>query len=316
MNQDLWLQIECYVGLRTALGYVVRSEEKLLKDFAQFLDSRGIVGPIRAHLALEWACTPAARRGPAGQASRLKVVRRFLAYLRAVMPETEVPGPNLMPLLRRPQPHIYSPAELEKLMGAAGQLPPKGSLRPHTYTTLIGLLASTGLRVGEAIRLRVGDVHLQAEPPHLQIVHTKFRKSRLVVLHPTAAEKMRLYAACRRRLHYDALSDAFFVSERGDHFRYQTLRATFNRLARETGIRKGGKGRGPSIHGLRHTFAVERMRSWQQNGQNVRDLLPHLSVYLGHVQPIHTYWYLSATSELLSVAAAAFQLFAGQGGNQ
>ncbi len=316
MNQDLWVQIECYVELRTALGYVVRSEEKLLKDFAQFLDSRGIVGPIRAHLALDWACTPAVGRGPAGQASRLKVARRFLAYLRAVMPETEVPGSNLMPPLRRPKPHIYSPEELEKLMGAAGRLPPKGSLRPHAYTTLIGLLASTGLRVGEAIRLKVEDVHLQAEPPHLQIVRTKFRKSRLVVLHPTAAEKMRLYAESRRRLHYDALSDAFFVSERGDHFRYQTLRATFNQLARETGIRKGDKGRSPSIHGLRHTFAVERMRSWQQNGQNVRDLLPHLSVYLGHVQPTHTYWYLTATPKLLSVAADAFQLFAGQGGNQ
>jgi integrase len=315
MNQDLWVQIECYVGLRTALGYVVRSEEKLLKDFAQFLDSRGIVGPIRAQLALDWACTPAAGRGPAGQASRLKVVRRFLAYLRAVIPETEVPGPNLTPPLRRPQPHIYSPEELEKLMEAAERLPPKGSLRPHTYTTLIGLLASTGLRVGEAIRLKVGDVHLQAEPPHLQIVQTKFRKSRLVVLHPTA-EKMQLYAERRRRLHYDALSDAFFVSERGDHFRYQTLRATFNQLARATGLRKGSKGRGPSIHGLRHTFAVERMRSWQQNGQNVRDLLPHLSVYLGHVQPMHTYWYLTATLELLSVAADAFQLFAAQGGNQ
>jgi len=316
MNQDLWMQIECYVGLRTALGYVVRSEKKLLKDFAQFLDSRGGMGPIRAQQALDWACTPAPGRGPSGQASRLKVARRFLTYLRAVMPETEVPGANLMPPLRRPKPYIYSPQELKKLMEAALRLPPKGSLRPHTYTTLIGLLASTGLRAGEAIRLKVGDVHLQAEPPHLRIVRTKFRKSRLVVLHPTAAAKMRLYAENRRRLYYDALSDAFFVSEQGDHLRYQALRATFNKLARDVGIRKGDKGRGPSIHGLRHTFAVERMRSWHQNGQNVKDLLPHLSVYLGHVQPVHTYWYLTATPELLSLAADAFQVFAGQGGNQ
>jgi len=203
MNPDLWTQVELYVGLRIALGYSVRSEEKLLKDFVRFLNRQSGNETIRAQMALEWACSPSPKRGPAGQSSRLKVVRRFLSYLQAVIPGTEVPGPHLLPPIRRPKPYIYSPEELHQLIEAASQLGPRGSLRPYTFTALIGLLASTGLRAGEALRLTVGDVHLQADPPHLQIVRTKFRKSRLVVLHPTVAEKMRLYAAQRRKLAYE-----------------------------------------------------------------------------------------------------------------
>jgi integrase len=157
---DLSLRVECYVGLRRALGYAVHSEEKLLKDFVQFLSASDVTGPIRAQLAIDWACTPSPRRGPAGQASRLKLVRGFLSHLRAAVPETEVPGPGVLAPIRRPIPYLYSPDEIDALLKAASQLGPKQSLRPHTYVTLIGLLASTGLRVGEALRLKAEHVRV------------------------------------------------------------------------------------------------------------------------------------------------------------
>jgi integrase len=139
----------------------VRSEEKLLKDFVRFIGAQAITGPIRAQMALDWACTFSPGRGAAGQLNRLKVVRGFLSYLQAAIPETEVPALGLLGNIRRPKPYLYSRQQLERLIEAASLLKPNGSLRSHTYATMIGLIASTGLRVGEAIRLTLSDVHLQ-----------------------------------------------------------------------------------------------------------------------------------------------------------
>ena len=169
---DLLLRVECYVAVRRALGYAVRSEEKLLKDFVQFLELNGASGPIRAQTAIEWACAPAPGRGPSGEASRLKVVRRFLSHLQAFEFETEVPGPGVLPAFRRPLPYLYSSDEIAALMKEASHLGPKDSLRPYTYVALIGLLASSGLRVGEALRLKVEEVRLSCNHPHIQVVQT------------------------------------------------------------------------------------------------------------------------------------------------
>jgi integrase len=162
---DLLLRVECYVAVRRALGYAVRSEEKLLKDFVQFLELNGASGPIRAQTAIEWACAPAPGRGPSGEASRLKVVRRFLSHLQAFEFETEVPGPGVLPAFRRPLPYLYSADEIATLMKEASHLGPKDSLRPYTYVALIGLLASSGLRVGETLRLKVEEVRLSCSHP-------------------------------------------------------------------------------------------------------------------------------------------------------
>jgi integrase/recombinase XerD len=311
---DLLSRVECYVGLRRAIGYTVRYEEKLLKDFVQFLASRDVSSPIRAQMAIDWACAPAPGRGPAGKASRLKVVRGFLSHLRAALPDTEVPGPGVVAPIRRPSPYLYSVSEIEALMHEALQLGPAGSLRPHLYCTLIGLLASSGLRVGEALVLNIEDVRLDATTPHLHIVEGKFRKSRLVPLHATTADKLAAYARQRKRLCGDAFSDAFFVSESGRHLTYDACWETFRGLLRRAGIPKdAGSGR-PGIHGLRHSFTVGRMVEWYRAAMPVKDLLPNLSVYLGHVQPAHTYWYLTATPELLGAAAESFSQYAGIGG--
>ena len=312
---DLLLRVECYVGLRRAMGYTVRYEEKLLKDFVQFLASQGLSGPIRAQTAIDWACAPAPRRGPAGRVSRLKVVRGFLSHLRAALPDTEVPGPGVLAPIRRPSPYLYSPSEMEAMMNEALRLGPKGSLRPHVYCTLIGLLASSGLRVGEALRLKREDVRLDATTPHLHIFEGKFRKSRFVALHATTAEKLAAYSKERKRLSCDGLSDAFFVSENGEHLNYDACWDTFAGLIRRAGIRKDGSSGRPGIHALRHSFTVARMVEWYRAGVPVKDLLPHLSVYLGHVQPAHTYWYLTATPELLGAAADTFWQYASVGGH-
>lgn len=312
---DLLLRVECYVGLRSAIGYTVRYEEKLLKNFVQFLASQDACGPIRAQMAIDWACAPAPGRGLSGQASRLKVVRGFLSHLRAALPETEVPGPGVLAPIRRPTPYLYSQDEVEGLMNEALRLGPKGSLRPHVYCTLIGLLASSGLRVGEALQLNMDDVRLVVTTPHLHIVEGKFRKSRLVPLHVTTAEKLTAYAKERKRLCGDAMSDAFFVSEKGGHINYDACWDTFGGLLRRTGIRKDAGSRRLGVHALRHSFAVGRMVEWYRAGLQVKDLIPNLSVYLGHVQPAHTYWYLTATPELLGAAADRFLQYAGVGGD-
>jgi integrase/recombinase XerD len=312
---ELLLHVEAYVGLRKALGYTARSDGKLLKDFVAFRESRHVHGPIHAQLAVDWACLPAPGRGPSGQANRLKVVRGFLAHLRATWPETEVPDFGSLPPIRRPTPYLYTDRELTALLQAAAELGPRDSLRPSTYATLIGLLASTGVRIGEALRLLVKDVRLDGAPPHLHIVAGKFRKSRLVPLHPTTVEKLTVYARERERQHYDALSDAFFVSESGGPLAYHTCRATFAKLLCRAEICQPSRGGRPGLHSLRHTFTVRRMVEWQRVGLPLKDLLPTLSVYLGHVQPAHTYWYMTATPELLSMAAVSFQHYAGQGGH-
>ncbi len=310
---ELLLRVECYVAVRRALGYATRSEEKLLKDFVQFLELNKVSGPIRALSAIEWACAPAPGRGVSGQASRLRVVRGFLSHLQAFESEIEVPGSGVLPSFQRPLPYLYSADEIAALMKEASRLGPKDSLRPHTYVTLIGLLASCGLRVGEALRLKMEEVRLSCNHPHLQVVQTKFRKSRLVPLHPSCAEKVARYAAQRKRLSYDGLSDAFLVSENGTHLSYRACRNTFSGLVQRAGMgKRPGTGR-PGIHSLRHIFAVSRMIEWHRTGMNVRDLVPHLSVYMGHVRPAHTYWYLTATPELLSAASEAFCQYS-QGG--
>jgi len=180
----------------------------------------------------------------------------------------------------------------------------------------MGLLASSGLRASEALNLTVTDVLLDLDPPRLQIRKTKFHKSRLVPIHQTVANKLRPYAELRHYLNYDGLSDSFFVSEQGSPVRYKALNDAFQKLVRGLGIEAKDGSRRPSLHSLRHGFAVNRLRAWYQQGIDVRAHLPQLSVYLGHLEPAQTYWYLSATPELLSEAARSFAAYVMAAGGE
>ena len=305
--------LDAYLSVREALGFQMRAERTLLHDFVHFLETRSPAGPVRAQCAVDWACALSARRGTGGAAHRLSMARGFLTYLRVMLPETEVPDHGLIAAFRRPTPYLLTPQQITALLHAAQHLGPHGALRPHTISTVIGLLASSGLRIGEALRLLMTDVRLEETPPRLQIRETKFHKSRLVPLHATTAAQLRRYTALRTALHYDALTDAFFVSEQGHALTYDAMRTCFTQLCRQLGLWPADGRRRPSLHALRHAFAIERIRCWYQEGADVQALLPHLSVYLGHVRPQESYWYLTATPELLGAAAARFQHYAARG---
>jgi integrase/recombinase XerD len=212
MNQtELRQYLDSYLAIKEALGFKSQPTRILLRDFLRFVESRGIPEPLRAQIAVDWACDASSTRGASGQVQRLSMARGFLSFLRAVEPETEVPDHKLLTGSRRPNPYLFTPAQITELMNEASRMKPAGSLRPHLWQALIGLLASTGLRVGEAIRIKVNDLKVEADPPYLQVLETKYRKSRLVPLHPTTATQLRSYAEKRRQLGYGALSDHFFI---------------------------------------------------------------------------------------------------------
>jgi integrase len=310
---DLHRYLDTYLSVREALGFQMRAERTLLWDFVRYIENDSVSGPIRAQCAVDWACASSSKRGHNGAAQRLSMARGFLSYLRATFPETEVPEHHLIASARRPNPFLFSPDQLQALMRAARQAGPQDALRPHTLSAVLGLLASTGLRVGEALRLTIADVDLTHVPPFLHIRQTKFHKSRLVPMHLSTADQLRRYLAIRHELRYDALSDALFVSEKGQALSYEALAQWFTTKCRRIGIEPVSGGRRPTLHALRHTFAVERIRQWYQEGADVQALLPNLAVYLGHIRPQESYWYLSATPELLTAAAARFQHYAIRG---
>lgn len=317
MNQrELRQCLDSYLAIKDALGFKTQPTRILLHDFLRFVESRGTPEPIRAQTAVDWACGVSSTRGGGGQVQRLSLVRGFLSFLRSIEPETEVPDHKLLAVSRRPNPYLFTPAQITELMNEASRIKPAGSLRPHLWQALIGLLASTGLRVGEAIRLKIDDLKLEADPPYLQVLETKYRKSRMVPLHPTTATQLSSYTEKRRQLGYSALSDHFFISERGNPLNRHTLWRTFNRMTRRLEMHPTDGRRRPTLHSLRHCFAIERLRKWYQAGVDVRAMLPHLSVYLGHLRPQDSYWYLTTTPELLTAAGERFRQYAETGGEQ
>jgi integrase len=310
MTADGWhQQLESYLALRRALGFTMRPEERLLRDFVTYLDTRNELTSV-AQVAVEWSMTTAGTN----HARRLSVVRGFLTMARATDPDIDVPGRGLLRTGRRPTPHLFTPDEILALMTAACALGPRDALRPHTVATVIGLLASCGLRASEAIRLDINDVTLEDVSRRLRIRRTKFHKSRVVPLHPTTAEALRTYAHRRQTLGYDGLCDAFFVSERGTRLTYHTLARTFVTLARQLRLRGPVGTRGASLHHLRHSFAVDRLAAWTREGCDVHLQLPALAVYLGHVRPQDTYWYLTAAPHVLEPAAARFERYTESSG--
>jgi integrase len=298
-----------YITLRRALGFTMRPEDRVLREFVDVLERQPESAEV-AHVTVTWA---ARTGGPGTQARRLSIARQFLTYVHALDQGITVPGPGLLPRVRRSPPRLLSAHDVIRLMDAARQLGPRDALRPYTVTTYIGMLASCGLRAHEAIRLALEDVGLTATPPRLTIRQTKFRKSRLVPIHATTATALATYAARRRQLGYDGLCDAFFVSERGTPLNYHVIARTFVMLARRLGLRGPAGERGVSLHHVRHSFAVARLAAWAQAGDDVRARIPALAVYLGHARPQDTYWYLTAAPEVLRPAADRFEAFVAGG---
>lgn len=313
-RQVLDRHLEAYLCLREALGLRMETERVLLPKLIDFVIVQGDDGPVRAQLVVDWARAYSPRRGGAGAVNRLSIARQFLRYLHAIEPGIEIPPPGLIHRERRPKPFLFSHLQLAQLLDAARHAQPRNSLRPHTLAMLLGLLASTGLRVREALRLTVDDVRLDQTPAFLQIRETKFQKSRLVPLHATVVEQLKNYIERRAAARYDALSETLLLSTRGRPVNYSALQRWFRNSCRRLRIEPADDtARHPCLHSFRHGFAVDRLRHWYEAGRDVRELLPQLAVYLGHVRPEETYWYLTATPELLTAAAERFQRFADIG---
>lgn len=293
-----------YLSFRRNLGYALRIEGEQLLHFARYAEGIGHRGPITTEIAVRWAKLPQGA-DPLYWARRLDIVRRFAKHRRLFDPATEIPPEGMLgPSYRRPRPYIYSENEIAALMQAASRLGPAGRLTPASYATLLGLIASTGLRLSEAVRLKRKEVDLDAGL--LTVTESKFHKSRLVPLHPSTTEALTRYAKHRDRHHPAVDLQAFFLTQQSKPVSESQVRATFASLRRSLGW-TGRDGRPPRIHDLRHTFAVRRLLLWYEEGADVDHKIAALSTYLGHVKVSDTYWYLSAVPELLAVTSARFE---------
>lgn len=298
-----------YLAMRHNLGFHVETQRWLLYSFARFLDRIEYRGPIKVDLAVRWALSPCPG-DPARAERRLRAVRQLARHILAFDPATEIPPAGLFGRLkRRNHPHIYSDGEITALLQECSRLQPSGGLRPRTYVTFFSLLASTGLRLSEARRLRRRDVDLQKSL--LTIREGKFRKSRFVPLHPTTVRALTRYAARRDTFHSAPRSEFFFTTDRASVLEYAAVEKTFSRLRDRLGWTTQGRAARPRIHDLRHTFAVRRLLLWYEQGADVNRKILALATYLGHAKVTDTYWYLSATPELMAVTAQRFEDFAG-----
>lgn len=287
-----------YLSLRRALGYTLRRSEKLLLQFIAYAETCG-ADRVTIDLALAWARLPA-DADVEWWSSRLAVVRKFAAFLCTVDPDTEVPPRDLLPAAKshRATPYLYSDEDIAALIEAATNL--GSALRVLTYQTLIPLLAVTGMRVGELIRLDRRDVDLEAGV--LTVWLSKFGKSRELPLHPTTLAALRAYLARRDQLYPKPSAPSLFISTAGTRLLYCNVHLDFSRLVRRAGLVPRSKDCRPRIHDLRHSFAVRTVIEAYRADANVAARLPLLSTYLGHADPANTYWYLSAAPELLGLA--------------
>jgi integrase len=263
-------------------------------------------GTVTVELAVTWARLPAGIK-PITADFRLSQVRGFARYLHAIDPAHEVQPPGLPGVpRRRPAPCIYTPGQIAEILRATQRLQPP--LRAATYRTLLGLLAATGMRLGEAMALTRAGVDLVEGM--VTVRHAKFDRIRLVPLHPSVTAALRAYAATRDRLCPAPRVDRFFVSVTGRALRRGEADQVFGVITGLTGIRADTVR--PRIHGLRHSFAVHTLIDWHRQGADISALLPVLSTYLGHVEPKNTYWYLSAVPELMQLVAARLEHGAGE----
>jgi integrase len=293
---------EEYLSTRRALGYKLVKQARLVTQFVDHLDRLGATR-ITTETALSFAMNPENAQ-PIWWQQRLSAVRGFACYMVTIDPATEVPPGNLLRgAVTRAVPYLYTSSEIIELMASTAVLRPV--LRAATYETLIGLLAVTGMRIGEAIALQRDDVDL--ERGLITIRFSKFDRERLVPLHSSTTAALGSYAARRDERFPIRRATTFFVSSRGTPLLHSGVQRSFATLVAKVGLQPRSPRCRPRVHDLRHRFAVETLLGWYRSGEDVAAKLPVLSTFLGHVKPRNTYWYLSATPELLALAAARLE---------
>jgi integrase len=292
--------VDRYLETRCAFGFKLQRPALLLPEFVLYLEAHRAAF-ITLRLALDWARLPSDAH-PAWWAERLSIVRGFARYLQAEDPRHQVPPVGLIPRqVRRAVPVLFDAREISALLLAARRL--KAPLRAATYETLFGLLAVTGMRIGEAIRLDRDDLDWKSQL--LVVRRSKFGKSRELVLHPSVLTALRRYTKLRDDCWPHPHSPAFFVSLNGTRLIYINAHRTFRALSRAAGIRSGRP------HDLRHSFAVATLLRWYRHRVDVDAWMPRLSTYLGHVAPESTYWYLTAAPQLMAIARRRLERVGG-----
>ena len=292
----LQAHVDDYLRLRRALGFKLKEDERVLGQLVGYLEAAG-AETVSRELAIGWARLPVGVH-PNHWAKRLRIARGFAGYLQTIDPTTEIPPPDVFPTRRhRATPYPFSQQDSYRLLAEARRL--RHPLRAASYEALFGLLAVSGMRIGEAIALEREDVDLDAGL--ITIRKAKHDRARLVPLHPTATEALRRYASERDRLCPTPRSRAFFLSSAGTAVHGNCRRSTFRAITTQIGVRT--QAAHPRIHDLRHRFAVQTLIDWQRSGVNINEHIVTLSTYLGHVSPADTYWYLSASPELMALAA-------------
>jgi integrase/recombinase XerD len=287
-----------YLALRRSLGFKLERDEKLLAQFIGWLAEHG-KQTITVTDALAWVRLPAAA-SPSWLRMRMRAVRGFVSYLHTIDPVHHVPPPGLVPgQVRRAVPYLYSDADIAALMAQAEQR--KTPLRRATMRMVIGLLAVTGMRLGEVTGL--DDTDFDPDTGLLLVRHAKFNKQRQIPLHPTTVAVLISYQRLRDAVFLRPVSPALLVSSAGTRLLNYNVGQTFAKLARQAGLTPRSPVCRPRPHDLRHSFAVATLLRWYRDGADVAARLPLLSTYLGHVAPANTYWYLSAAPELLTEAA-------------
>lgn len=290
--------LEDYLAARHSLGFKLHSAARLLDQFVRFLEGQG-ADVVTVDNALRWATLPA-NRSQHWLAIRIRAVRGFANYLHGINPAHQVPPTGLLrPGPCRATPYLYSGAEVAALMRAAATLRPR--LRAATYATFIGLLSCTGVRVGEAIAL--DDTDLDHQSGLLEVRDSKFGKHRLVPLHSSALRALQDYRDLRDELQPRRASPALFVSSRGTRLLHSNIGKTFSRLARQAGLSPRSASCRPRLHDFRHSWAVSTLLDGYATAADIPALMPVLATYLGHSDPKHSYWYLSAAPELMAVAS-------------
>lgn len=293
-----------YLAKKHVLGFALRTQGPQLLQFARYADRQSHCNPLTLKLAVRWARSTR-NASPRCWAHRLKILRPFAKFLAAFDPHTEVPPNRYLGVgYQRATPYIYSATEIHALIAGARRLPPQGGLRPLTYATLIGLLACTGLRISEALRLRRTDVDLNQGV--ITVHRSKLKQSRLVPLHPSALRAMKRYD---RALKQRVTTDHFFVSDKGQPLAYPTVEGTFRELIRNSLGKIDSGRRHPRLHDLRHAFATWRLVNWSGQRTPPDHAILFLAKYLGHQRVTDTYWYLSGVPKLFAQVGSKFEQF-------
>src|SRR5208283_4495239 len=304
-HSHLAARLQAFLETRIALGRKGYSDSKILIYIDLFLMSELKPGrPITPEIAERWFKSME-HLSTGTRINRMSILRQFCYYLGHFDPRTCVIHRSFLPRRTRPAPHIYSAQEVCSIIEAAKQIGPDGSLRPDVISTLIGLLYSTGLRIGEALNLKLADVDLKGQL--LTIRETKFMKSRYVPLSPSTVDHLTVFLRQRKDAGFPIIPTApVFISPSGRAYGQPRISEIFLDILRNIGLR-GPKGeRGPRVHDFRHSFAVTRLALWYQEGANLNAKLPLLATYLGHSSLTGTEIYLQATAELLDKTSKRF----------